>query len=87
MDDIDARLRATPFSPLRIVTASGETFEIAEPNTVILAGQHLIIGVAMPERSRVAGRVVYVAVGHITSMDHLSPSTTATASRRKRAAG
>ena len=87
VDDIDARLRATPFSPLRIVTSSGEGYEITQPNLVILGGQHLVIGIAAPERPRVAGRIVHIAIDHITAMDYLSPPTTTATSRRKRSAG
>ena len=86
IDDIDARLRATPFVPARIVTSSGVADEITQPELVVLGKRSMIIGTAVPDHPRVADGFARVALDHITAMNDLSRPTTTSGSRRRRSA-
>ena len=58
IEDIDSRLRAIPFEPLRVVTSAGETHEISRPELVVLGERCMILGIAAPvtSPSQAAGR-------------------------------
>jgi hypothetical protein len=76
VEDIEARLRSTPFAPFRIVTASGEAYQIDRPDLVILGLRYLIIGIAAKD-TRFVDRDARVALTYITAIENLTapPST------------
>jgi hypothetical protein len=69
IEEIDARLRATPFVPLRIMTSAGEAYEITQPELVVLGERFMIIGIVSSKHPRAAGQFSRVAFDHITAMD------------------
>ena len=69
--DIDARLRGQPFIPLRIVTTTGQTYDIAHPELVVVARRYLFIGVPGAEDPVHAEDVTRVSLMHITEIRDL----------------
>jgi hypothetical protein len=61
-------LREVPFQPFRIVTSSGESYEIFHPDTVLVTTRVLYIGLYRSNRPNVPDRVAHVAVMHVTEL-------------------
>jgi len=51
-EQIEARLRARPFVPLRIVTSSNQAFDIYHPDLIMIGRRWLIPGTAGAEHPR-----------------------------------
>ena len=71
-DDVARQLRRVPFQPLRIVTSSGEAFEVRHPELVIVTQRYLIVGqpidaagIADPDR------ITQVPLLHVTALQDL----------------
>ena len=71
VDDVAAKLHVLPFRPIRIVTTSGEAYEIFRPFTVVLSGREIIVSLPVPEGSGVSSRLVWVDVSHISAIETL----------------
>ena len=48
-EDIQARLRTQPFIPLRVVTSSGQMYDVTHPDLVVVGRRSVFIGVASNE--------------------------------------
>jgi len=72
--DIQTRVRQQPFVPLRIVTSSGEAYEIHHPDLIMVGRRDLIIGIASPEGPRHHDQVSRVAIMHVTAVEDLPAS-------------
>jgi hypothetical protein len=70
-DDIQGRVGQRPFVPLRLVTSSGETFDIYHPDLVLVGRRELTIGMASVENPRQYERQARVALMHITALEDL----------------
>ena len=77
IEDIDARLRSKPFIPLRIVTTTGQTYDIAHPELVVVARRYLFIGLPSAEDPLHAEDVTRVALMHITEIRDLPAAKSA----------
>ena len=67
-DDIQARLRERPFNPMRLVTSSGQSYDITHPELVLVGRRSLIIGTASNENPSQFESVSRVAIIHITDL-------------------
>lgn len=75
-DDIQARLRRQPFTPVRIVTSSGQMFDIFHPDLVMVGRRYLILGTASTDNPRQFETESRVAVLHVSALEDLpSPAT------------
>jgi len=75
-DEIRARVRVTPFVPLRIVTSSGQTFDVSHPDLVMIGRRSLEIGTASAENAIYYEQVTRVAIMHVTALQDLpSPAS------------
>lgn len=70
-DDIRARLKGHPFTPTRIVTTTGQTYDVYHPDLVLVGRQFLIIGTPSQENPSHAEQATRVALLHITEMQDL----------------
>jgi len=70
-DDIQARLRERPFVPVRVVTNSGQTYDINHPDLVLVGRRALIIGTASNENPSQFESASRVAVMHVTDLQDL----------------
>jgi len=72
-DDIQARLRERPFVPVRVVTSSGQSYDITHPDLVLVSRRSLIIGTASnenPSQFETASRVAILHIADLQDMPH-----------------
>ena len=70
-DDIQERLKGQPFLPVRIVTSSGQMFDIYHPDLVMVGRRYLIIGTASTENPRQFELTTRVALWHVSALEDL----------------
>jgi hypothetical protein len=71
VDEIQARLRERPFVPLRIVTSSGESYDVIHPDLVLVGERSLIVGIASNSNPTIFAATSHVALMHITELQDL----------------
>jgi hypothetical protein len=71
---IKARLREQPFKPLRIVTSSGQAYDIGHPDLVLVGRNELMIGTASNDMPQFYADVSRVALMHVTDLQDLPRS-------------
>jgi hypothetical protein len=74
-EDILARMRISPFVPVRITITSGETFEILHPDLVLVGERDIAIGMASKKNPAVYRTMTRVALLHVTAMEDLPIAT------------
>lgn len=74
-DDIHARVREQPFVPLRIVTSSGQTFDIYHPDLIMVGRRALILGTASTENPAHFDLVTRVSILHVSALEDLPRPT------------
>jgi hypothetical protein len=70
-DDIQARLRQQPFGPLRIVTSTGQTYDVRHPELVIVGRRFLMIGLPSADNPSQAEQITRVSLLHVTEVQDL----------------
>lgn len=70
-DEIQARLREQPFVPLRIVSSSGQTFDVYHPDLIMVGRRSLTVGTASARNPRHYDQTTRVAIMHITALEDL----------------
>jgi hypothetical protein len=73
-EDIQARLRGQRFTPLRIVTTTGETYDIHHPDLVMTGRRFLMIGLPTSDNPTVAEQVTRLALVHVAELRDLHSS-------------
>ena len=71
-DDIQARIREQPFVPMRIVTSTGQAYDIHHPDLVMVGRRALIVGTASAENPTQFEQVTRIAILHVTELRDLS---------------
>lgn len=80
-EDIQARVRGRPFIPVRIVTTTGETYDIHHPDLVMTGRRFIMIGMPGADNPSVAEQVTRVATVHVSELRDLpNPSQPANGS-------
>ena len=72
--DIQNRLRERPFVPLRVVTGSGQAYDIRHPDLVLVGRRALIIGTASNDNPTQFETASRVAVMHVVDLQDLPTS-------------
>lgn len=75
-DVIQTRLRERPFVPLRIVTSSGQSYDITHPDLVLVGRRDLIIGTASNDNPGQYETASRVALLHVTDLQDLPRQST-----------
>jgi hypothetical protein len=75
-DDIQARLRQSPFVPVRIIISSGQTFDIYHPDLVLVGHRDMIIGMASKKNPARYESTTRVPIMHITALEDLPTTST-----------
>ena len=70
-EDIQARLRTQPFIPLRVVTSSGQMYDVTHPDLVVVGRRSVFIGVASNENPAHFDSASQVALMHITDLQNM----------------
>ena len=68
-NDIRDRLKTTPFEPFRIVTSSGERYDILHHDWVLLAKRTLAIGTPKTEGDVTPDGLHLISILHITAIE------------------
>ena len=69
--DIGKRLSEQPFEPFRIVTSSGESYDVTHPEVVLLSKRIAYVGVAKDPHAKIFDPVHTVSILHITALEPL----------------
>ncbi len=77
-DDIQKRMRKSPFIPVRIIISSHQTFDVMHPDLVLVGRREIMIGMASRKNPAQYEQVTRVPITHITALEDL-PTTTSTA--------
>jgi len=70
-DDIRVRIRQHPFRPLRIMTSSGENYDVLHPDLIMFGKNEITVGLLGSESSKYYEQVARIAVMHITALNDL----------------
>jgi hypothetical protein len=70
-DHIYERMQDRPFKPLRIVTSSGESYDVYHPELVVVGERYLFVGTASSRNPRVFDTSSHVSLSHITALEEL----------------
>ena len=70
-DDIQRRLRQSPFVPVRIIISSGQTFDVYHPDLVLVGRRDMIIGMASTENPAQYEQTTRVPIMHVTALEDL----------------
>ena len=70
-EDIQKRLRQSPFIPVRIIISSGQTFDVYHPDLVLVGRRDMIIGMASSENPAVYEQTTRVPIMHVTALEDL----------------
>lgn len=67
---IRLRLAARPFQPFKIMTSSGESYEVRHPEMAIVTKTEIVI--ALPDADGIPSRLQLVATLHVTALEPLN---------------
>jgi len=70
-DDVQSRLRSQPFVPMRVVTTTGQTYDIFHPDLVMVGRRFLIVGTPTADIPTVFDSVTRIALVHVTELRDL----------------
>lgn len=70
-DDIQQRLRERPFVPVRVITNSGQAYDIMHPDLVLTSKRFLIIAAPSSDNPTQFETVNRVALMHVTDLQDL----------------
>ena len=73
-DEIQARLRERPFLPFRIVTSSGQAYDVVHPDLVMVGRRSLYVGTASNENPSQFEQASRIAILHISDLQDLPAS-------------
>jgi hypothetical protein len=70
-EDVQSRLRNRPFTPLRIVTTTGQTYDVYHPDLVFVGRRSLEIGTPDRDNPTIFDMVTRVALVHVVELRDL----------------
>jgi hypothetical protein len=70
-EQIKDRLKLQPFIPFRIVTSSGEGYEVRHPDLVWVGARDLQVGTAHPTKPTFYNLTTRLALMHVTALEDL----------------
>jgi hypothetical protein len=70
-NDIHARVKKQPFEPLRIITSSGEYYDIYHADLIMVGVRNVFIGTASEKNPTIYDRSTYLSILHITALESL----------------
>jgi len=70
-DDIQRRLRQSPFMPVRIIISSGQTFDVYHSDLVLVGRRDMIVGMASAKNPTLYEQTTRVPIMHVTALEDL----------------
>ena len=71
---IKERLRESPFTPLRILTTTGNTHDVHHPDLVLVGAGSVVVGTPSPQDPSIFEGVTRIALVHICELQDLPPT-------------
>ena len=68
---IKERLKRQPFQPIRLVTSSGESYEVRHPELLFVGATELMVGSPSKDDPTIYDSATHVALMHVTAMENL----------------
>ena len=69
-------LKRAPFEPLRVVMSSGESYDVMDPEMLLVTAKCLVL--ALPDSSQPEGeRLAFCSYIHVTHVEILKPTRAA----------
>ena len=65
------RLRKQPFTPVRVVTTTGQTYDIHHPDEMFVTARYVIVGTPGKQHPAMLDATTQVATIHITELRDL----------------
>ena len=81
--DLRERITRQPFEPFRIVTSSGESYEVVHPDFLLLGTGWVIVGMPSSKDPDLAERDVKVSLLHVTALEKLPAASKAKKNGKK----
>jgi hypothetical protein len=73
-EDVQKRIKETPFTPVRVVTSSGERYDIYHPDLVVVGKRQLFVGTASEDNPTIYDCYSLVSLLHITALENFPAS-------------
>lgn len=73
-EQIAARVRQQPFTPLRIVTSAGQAFDIYHPDLIMVGSREVVVGRSSAKSPTLYDQLTRLAIMHITALEDLPAS-------------
>jgi hypothetical protein len=70
-NDIYNRVKQRPFTPFRLKTSGGESYDVHHPDLVLVGRRYLEVGTANTEDPRHFEEISRVSILHITAVEDL----------------
>ena len=81
-EDVQMRIKKQPFTPVRIITSSGEHYDLHHPDLAMVGKRLVVVGAASTDNPTVFDRYSLVSILHITAMEYLPVSAAPPASEQ-----
>ena len=70
-NQIRERVHVQPFTPFRVVTSSGESYEVHHPELIMVGHREVTIGSPSSHSPAIYDRMNRVALMHVTALEDL----------------
>lgn len=71
--DMRSRLREMPFRPVRVVTTTGDGYDVFHPDLVLVGRRFLIVGTPASDLPNIADSVTRIELVHVAELRDLAP--------------
>lgn len=71
-DELQARIKEQPFVPVRIITTTGQMFDIYHPDLIMIGRRSITVGTASTDNPRQYDHLTRIAILHITALQDLA---------------
>lgn len=69
--DVVKHARKVPFTPFRLVTSAGESFDVMHPELIMVGNRTVTIGLPDPKDPMVYEDQIWIALMHISAIKEL----------------
>jgi hypothetical protein len=81
--EITTRARQQPFAPFRIVTSSGETYDVLHPDLIMVGQRDIVVGTPNLNVPTTYDLLVRLAIMHVTALQDLPQAVPPTGNGEK----
>jgi hypothetical protein len=74
-DEISQRVKRTPFVPMRIITSSGDHYDVHHPDMIMVGRRLVVVGTASEKNPSVFERLAQLSILHLSAIEDLPTET------------